>query len=124
MKVCKSLFVWIWCFPQMLAGLILKIVTRAYNAGDHYRFFVKFGSVSLGEYVFLCPAHWDDEKVLKHEKGHTKQSYMLGWLYLPFAFLPSFIWAGCFGWYRKKHNVSYYDFWTEKWADKLGGVIR
>lgn len=124
MKVCKKIFVWVWCFPQMLAGLVLKLVTRAWRFGDHYHYGVKCGSISLGEYIFLCPSHWNDEETLKHEKGHTKQSYILGWLWLPLVGLPSMIWAGCFEWYRKKYNVSYYAFYSEKWADKLGGVNR
>lgn len=124
MKVCKKVFVWVWCFPQMLAGLILKIVTRARKAGDHYEYNINGGSISLGAYVFLCPSHWNDETTLKHEKGHTRQSLMLGWLYLLIIGLPSIIWARCFGWYREKYNVSYYAFYTEKQADKLGGVIR
>lgn len=38
-------------------------------------------------------------------------------------------WVWCFpqqfiGWLRKKYNISYYSFYTEKWADKLGGVER
>lgn len=78
----------------------------------------------MGEYIFLCPAHQSDERTLKHERGHTKQSYILGWLWVPIIGIPSIIWAGCFGWLRAKYNISYYSFYTEKWADKLGGVER
>ena len=124
MKNFRSIFVWLWCFPQMLTGLILRLVTRARKVGDHYEYNIKNGSISLGEYIFLCPSHYGDAEVLKHEKGHTKQSYMLGWLYMFVIALPSMIWCGCFEGYRKKHNVSYYDFYTEKWANKLGGVKR
>lgn len=118
----KLLLTWIWCFPQMLAGYIVKKVTKARKVGDHYEYDVKHGSLSLGEYVFLCPGHYTNEEVLKHEKGHTIQSKYLGWLYLLVIGLPSIIWATCFGKYREKHNVSYYSFYTEKWANKLGGV--
>lgn len=124
MKVLKIIATWIWCFPQQLAGWLVKVITKARIVGDHYEYDVKCGSLSLGEYVFLCPSHYGDEQVLKHEKGHSVQSRYLGWLYLFVIGIPSFIWAGCFGGYRKKHNVSYYSFYTEKWADKLGGVKR
>lgn len=58
---------------------------------------------------------------INHEWGHTRQSMYLGWLYLLAIGLPSLLWAFVYdsGW-----NVSYYDFYTEKWADKLGGVKR
>ena len=120
----KQILLWIWCLPQNLVGLIVKHVTKATPRGDHYWFKIKCGSVSLGEYIFLCPGHYGDKKTLRHEKGHRKQSRMLGWLYLPLIALPSIIWAGCFEWYRQKYNVSYYSFYTEAWADKLAGIKR
>lgn len=120
----KQILLWIWCFPQMLVGFIVKHITKAEKRGNHYRFHSKLGSVSLGEYIFLCPDHWRDITVLKHEHGHRIQSRMLGWLYLPCIALFSAIWAGCFGWYRRKCNVSYYWFYTEAWADKLVGITR
>lgn len=119
-----KIFLWIWCFPQMLAGVVVKIFTRARKCDDHYEFDAKSGSVSLGEYIFLCPSHWDDEISLKHEQGHTKQSRYLGWLYLPVIGIPSMIWCGCFKEYRRKNGIGYYDFYTEKWADKLMGIKR
>ena len=120
----KNVFIWIWCFPQMLAGFVLQKLTRAKRVEDHYEFNIKSGSVSLGKYVFLCPAHWNDTETLNHELGHTKQSLYLGWLYLFVIGIPSLIWCSCFEGYRKKHNLSYYDFYTEKWADRLAGIER
>lgn len=123
----KKILLWIWCFPQNLVGFIVKHVTKATPVGDHYWFKVECGSVSLGEYIFLCPGHYGNKKTLRHEKGHRTQSRMLGWLYLPLIGLPSMIWAA----YYSKHyedlvekGVSYYSFYTEKWADKLGGIKR
>nr|DAE47521.1 MAG TPA: protein of unknown function (DUF3976) [Caudoviricetes sp.] len=121
-KMLKTIFTWIWCFPQMLVGLIVMIVTKAKKSGDHYRYKVNSGSVTLGTFIFLCPSHWDNEKVLRHEKGHMVQSYYLGWLYLFVIGLPSLIWCGCFEKYRQKHGISYYDFYTERWANKIAGI--
>lgn len=118
----KRILLWIWCFPQNLFGLIVKHVTKARRKGNHYEFSIECGSISLGEYIFLCPDHWGDRTVLRHEKGHRAQSRMLGWLYLPLIALPSLIWAGCFEKYRQRTGKSYSWFPTEKWADKLGGI--
>lgn len=82
----------------------------------------ELGSVSLGMFIFVT--NIKHEETIMHEYGHTRQSMLLGPLYLLVIGLPSFIWAGCFDNYRSKHNKSYYDFYTESWADKLGGVER
>lgn len=120
----NKILIWIWCFPQMLAGLIFKKITKSVKNGNVYKHNCNFGSVSLGTYVFLCPSHWNDENTKRHEFGHTKQSLYLGWLYLIVIGLPSIIWCGCFREYRRKHNISYYSFYTEKWADKLAEIER
>lgn len=116
--------VWIWCFPQMLLGFLVRLFTKARRVDGYYEYSIRSGSVTLGEYIFLCPAHRDDETVLRHEYGHVLQSRRLGWLYLIVIGIPSFVWAGCFKRYRKRHHVSYYAFYTERWADKLGGIER
>jgi hypothetical protein len=108
----------------MIIGFILKKITKAEKCGEFYRYNIKGGSVSLGKYIFLCPSHYNDDEVLRHEKGHSKQSLYLGWLYLFVIGIPSFVWASCFGWYREKRGLSYYDFYTEKWADRLAGIER
>lgn len=119
----KQILLWIWCLPQNLVGLIVKHVTKAEKRGNHYRFHCKLGSVSLGEYIFLCPDHWRDITTLKHEHGHRIQSRMLGRLYIPAILIPSLIHAYRF---RKsgKDKKEYYNFYTEKWADKLAGIKR
>lgn len=120
----KTKLLWLWCLPQNIVGLIVKKVTGAKRVGDHYEYNVKSGSVSLGNYIFLCPSHWNSEVMLKHEQGHQKQSLYLGWLYLLVIALPSLIWAGCFNEYREKNNISYYSFYTEDWANKIAGIGR
>ena len=121
----SKLLTWIWCFPQMLVGYIFQRISKAKKVDDHYVISNKFGgSVSLGTYIFICEAHEGDENVLKHEKGHMKQSYILGWLYLLLVGLPSISWAWLGREYRAKNGVSYYSVYPENWADKLGGVKR
>ena len=116
----------IWEFPQNLLGyIVLKVTMNAhrfsYRGAEVYVWRRRDG-ISLGKYIFvpICA----DEDFIKHEYGHTVQSRYLGWFYLLIIGLPSLLWAGCFKGYRKKHNISYYAFYTESWADKLGGVER
>lgn len=120
-KLLLGLINWTWCFPQMLLGLLVKIFTKAKKQGEYYAW-NECGSMSLGTYIFLAKAHQGDEETLKHEKGHTKQSYILGWFYLLVIGLPSLIWSNCFWKYRRKHNISYYAFYTESWANKLMSI--
>lgn len=127
----------IWEAPQKaLAHIIIKLSkatpTGQYAKAKLYHWKWK-GGMSLSNYIFLPFEVDTDEAILintwkldyiAHEYGHTLQSHKLGFVYLLVVGLPSLIWAGCFEWYRKKYNVSYYDFYTERSADKLGGVER
>ena len=130
MKFIKT----IWELPQNLLGAIILKVTKAevYRLNwcncNIYSWKIDRG-LSLGKYIFIpfkttTPPIGVVMDYIKHEHGHSIQSQYLGWLYLLVIALPSFIWCNCFDGYRKKHGVSYYDFYTEKWADKLGGVDR
>lgn len=118
-----------WGILQTLLGLILliimsnKIVMHEYykNASASSMLKSKFtGAISLGAFIicFQSPT----EEMYAHEFGHCVQSMILGPLYLFVIGIPSIIWASCFDKYRLKHNKSYYSFYTEKWANKLGGV--
>lgn len=121
MNVTKIL----WTLPQTIIGFIGYMIFRKgykYKYNDAFIIEVpnKYGSISLGNFIFVSNA--TDETTIKHEYGHTLQSKKLGWLYLFIIGIPSIIWASCFEGYRKKHNISYYAFYTERWANKLGGV--
>ena len=133
MKFIKDYFKCLWELPQNLLGRIIKKVCKTthytdYNDSIVYSWDID-GGMSLGRYIFvpfynISPTTKYASELIKHEYGHRVQSKYLGWLYLLVIGLPSLIWAQCFGWYRKKTGKSYYDFYTEKWADKLGGVER
>ncbi len=125
----------IWELPQNMLGAIVKKVCRAelyttYKDAKVYCWKI-YGGMSLGKYIFVPhyykytppdKMHRSILHTIKHEYGHTIQSKYLGWLYLLVIGLPSLIWAQCFDKYRDKTGTSYYDFYTEKWANKLGGV--
>ena len=119
---------WIWCLPQNLLGLFVFLITKIQGAKtekyqDIFVTYWKYSSgLSLGQFIFVPRS--TSNNTIQHEYGHSRQSLMLGWLYLFVVGVPSIIWAGCFSKYRSKHNISYYSRFPENWADKLGGVTR
>jgi hypothetical protein len=132
MKI-KNVLKSIWELPQNALGYIVLKVTKAKyycQCRDSNVYSWKLGGgLSLGKYIFIPFAvdtrrHSAVVQYIKHEYGHSIQSKYLGWFYLLVIGLPSLIWNKCGGKYREKHKKSYYDFYTEKWADKLGGVER
>lgn len=87
--------------------------------------------ISLGHVVFwsLEDSRWHDldDRNRAHELGHTKQSRMFGWLYLPLIGLPSIsraAYALVFYEVTGRQWTRYYEGYPEKWADRLGGVVR
>ena len=124
---------YIWQLPQTIAALIFivylklskNIIKIEKNKMDKM-IFIRFdhpfiSGFSLGEFIFL--KRYNGVKTLGHEKGHSRQSRILGVLYIPIVAIPSVI-----NNLRARKNPrimeSYYRRFPEKWADKLGGVIR
>ena len=128
-----------WGFLQTLLGFAFFLV----HAGEKHFFYhgaIVTGwkyknSASLGLFLFISDpqkanknekknSSLDElpERLLLHEYGHTVQSLMLGPLYLPFIALPSALWCSL-PWCKRKREregISYYSFFPEKWADRLG----
>ena len=124
----KEILFWTWCLPQTLVGLVVKWIFKAKQywvvTGDGRYYFpyassYHSGSISLGKYVIISKGSRNDIRTIKHEYGHQIQSFILGPLYLLVIGLPSLIWCWII---HPLTNKSYYWFYTEKWADKLGGV--
>lgn len=120
-----QIVLYLWQLPQNLLGLLLIAILRPEATLDFSGAKVYFstrmrGGISLGRYIILKAGLGHPNNIC-HEWGHSRQSLYLGWLYLLIIGLPSLIWASVYdsGW-----RVSYYDFYTEKWADRLGGVQR
>lgn len=129
-QVLLQVLLWIWQLPQNLIGFVLAAYIR--NNGGQRRIYcikikdktheVRFvhlrtfpGGITLGEYIIIG-GKWDESDV-RHEYGHVRQSLYLGPLYLFVVGIPSLLWA----WYwNPSRGVSYYSFYTEKWAEKLG----
>ena len=70
-----------------------------------------------GEECEWWECHGGDE-MARHEYGHTVDSQLWGWLYLPVIGLPSLISQalGLSPKARHRHD----DFWAERRADRLG----
>lgn len=90
-------------------------------------------SVGMGMFVFISHHccrdldHPEDRettfrKTLVHEYGHTVQSAILGPLYLLVIGIPSPLWGFIprLVTYRREKHISYYSFYTERWANALG----
>lgn len=139
MNVKKNILLYAWQLPQNLLGALMfwwyrrnsKIFKGTFRDirvlySDRMR-----GGLSLGEYVILpFSAGWlpecswlkDVDNLHRHEWGHSWQSRLLGWLYLPFVGFQSL--AHAFLHEPYCGDKEYHHFWTERWADRLGGVER
>ena len=121
------LALWLWQLPQNLLGLLLIAILRPEDKYEFEGVTICYatqmrGGISLGRYIIIR-SHLKDYagRTEKHELGHCRQSRMLGWFYLPVIGIPSLLWAA---WWNEGRNRSYYSFYTERWADHLGGVKR
>ena len=117
--VIGDIILYIWQLPQNLLGLLIRYIVRAELLYSGLYVWKLRSGLSLGNYIFVNE-HCADNTIL-HELGHRKQSRILGPLYLLVIGIPSFLWASLrqLGLSKSK---SYYWFYTEKWANKLGGV--
>lgn len=122
----KEILLYIWQLPQMLLGLLLRAIYKGndsqYEDAIVRRSTKMQGGISLGKYIIIN--QWSGKKTVMHEYGHSIQSKRWGWLYLPVIGLSSITWAGLYGTVIESSANGYYKFWTERRADKLGGVTR
>ena len=117
---------YIWELPQNLLGLLLRVIYKGtdseYEGAVVRRSLQMQGGISLGRYIIV--SQFASKTTVMHEYGHCLQSRRLGWLYLLVIGLPSIVWAGLYGTVVKPTKNGYYRFYTERWADRLGGVKR
>ena len=122
-----AVLLFLWQLPQNLVGLLLVLFLQpefCYQRDDFRLYYASRmrGGISLGQYIIIRDVLRDyTGNTELHEYGHHRQSVMLGPLYLLVIGLPSLIWAA---WWHAGRSVSYYSFYTERWADRLGGVER
>ena len=117
-----------WGLWQTLVGALVCLFCpgceRTFHRGAVVTRWKREEGLSLGLFIFVPED--GGERLLSHEYGHTLQSLLLGPLYLFVIGLPSVVWAGLPALVRRraKRNISYYAFYTERWADRWGGVKR
>lgn len=137
-KAIYVLIQWTWGFLQTFLGFILFLINIKnehifYHGAIITRIKGKT-SISLGMFAFVgldleedkrlenkIPDDEIEQRTLVHEYGHTIQSIILGPLYLLIIGIPSSIWAMSFN--NKGNTISYYSFYTEKWANALGEKV-
>lgn len=137
-KVIYILIQWTWGYLQTFLGFILFLISIKnehlfYHGAIITRIKGKT-SISLGMFAFVgldlekdkrlenrIPDDEIEQRTLVHEYGHTIQSIILGPLYLLIIGIPSSIWAMTFN--NKGNTISYYSFYTEKWANVLGEKV-
>ncbi len=132
MKRIVEILLWIWQAPQNIVGLVIRLIYGGYPLFPLvYKHCVVIqrpnfpGGISLGRTIMVkrvnIDGYKDNPTLWDHEHGHARQSLYLGPFYLFVVGIPSLLWA----WYwNPSRGGSYYSFFTEKWADKLGGVKR
>lgn len=127
-KIFDFIVKYIWQLPQMVLAWLWYLIKRKhilYNTvGKFYTVYIgaNRGGLTLGDKIFISKCYRGEylDLVIAHESGHVKQSLYLGPLYLLVIGLPSLLWAQTHKWLAPKK--SYYWFYTEAWANKLGGV--
>lgn len=132
-KIYKIIYIFfqiIWCLPQNLAGLMIFLLfyhrEHKFFRGSVVTSWKRDCCTSIGCFIFMDEASFRNYRpLLIHEYGHTIQSSILGWLYLPVIFLPSVIWFSvpALKKFRKQKKYSYYQFYTERWANHLAEKI-
>lgn len=123
MVTLRKIILYLWQLPQNLLGLAIIFFNRKNVKYEFDHVCVKYLNncgISLGKRIILDQDINYDEKVIKHEQGHQKQSLYLGWLYLVVIGIPSAIGNVLHRFFR----FNYFKQPWERWADRLGGVER
>ena len=140
-KIIYILIQFTWGMPQTLLGFLIFLINIKNKHFFYHGAIITErnvpSSASLGMFVFTTTNPMKDKRIenkipdeelsqrlLVHEYGHTIQSLILGPFYLIVMGIPSTL-RGFLPYYQKKRNygVSYFSFFTEKWASFLGEKV-
>ena len=131
-----------WGFLQSLLGFFVYLLHRKCPHFSYHGAIITQwnspSSVSLGMFVFVTAEPYFygklkdtytreelSERLLVHEYGHSIQSMLLGPLYLIVMGIPSTLWGflPSLNKLRRDKQISYFSFFTEKWANYLGEKV-
>ena len=115
---------WLWQFPQNLLAICIEgiLCEAAYRegivGGNTMIYNYVLPTMSLGNYIFVNTMFSNTD--IKHSHGHSKQSRILGPLYLVVIGIPSLLHLIVYNICSKiGFSWDYYKFYTELWANKL-----
>lgn len=121
-KLQLTHFLDIWESLQNCIGkheVIKHNLTQSHTfKGCHIYYITHFDSHCYGKHIFINK-DTDERIILRHEYGHRIQSKLLGPLYCPIVFLPSYLHFVYWSRFKNDNWNDYYDFYCEKWADML-----
>lgn len=128
MKLIRRSFKWLWQLPQNLLAIFLTGVLYPFMSkgtiklGNRVMYNSIFpSSFSLGDYIFMTLD--SNDITLLHECGHSRQSDLLGPLYLVVIGIPSVLHCMVhYVCYKIGITWNYYSFYTESWANELVGI--
>ena len=112
----------IWQLPQNIIALLMMPFIGKISKVKYENYCYAFeaskmkGAISLGNFIFLSPYSAKQKTTIAHEYGHVKDSKLFSWLYLLIIGLPSILNA----WLN--FTDCYYDFFTERRANKNAGL--
>lgn len=133
-RLSYTVYIFLQCtlgIIQTLMGLCYFIISIKYPHEFYHGAVLTrrpgIGGVSLGLFIF---ANDDNSagmsgKIAVHEFGHTIQSLILGPLYCLLIVPESMLWCALppLRRFRQDRGISYYSFYTESWANKLGRAV-
>lgn len=118
------ILLFVWQLPQNIIALIMLPFIGKLELISYKKFCFAFkaekmmGGISLGNFAYLDNTLSKKPAIVMHEQeGHTFDSKIFGPLYLFVIGIPSIMWA-----WLGDDNKCYYDFYTERWANKHAGL--
>ena len=122
LDILKQIGLILWQLPQILVALVMIPFLGKMKLVSYKDYCWAFeaekmkGAISLGCFIFLSKSCAKSKTTIAHEYGHVVDSQRMGFAYLFIIGIPSILNA----WFD--FTKCYYDFYTEKRANKHAGL--